>query len=226
LSTEGSLMDAAVFASPLDSKTRLAELGLEERHLLEPARRGLLAWASCTPNHPQLFPSFYAWAQTVAALREGLLPLGWQRSEEAGLALVVNPSGSMAISVATGDEATGRAEDHPSTKSSKGPKTVDLITINKYQASLFPRDDYLSENLKALKDRTTWILLFCRDTVARELRCELSRPIAMDPEDRRVDEWLERIILTATPFDDDMVDFPVDNRPSAPAIDVEIKKRA
>ena len=45
--------------------------------------------------------------EAVAALREGLLPLGWTRSDEKNYALVIHPMASMAINVASGDLGTG-----------------------------------------------------------------------------------------------------------------------
>ena len=40
---------------------------------------------------------------------------------------MINPAGTVAIAVATGDDATGRAEFQPTTKSSKGPSTVSAL---------------------------------------------------------------------------------------------------
>lgn len=45
-------------------------------------------------------------------------------------------------------------------------------------------------------------------------------------EEGYVDEWYERIILTATPFDGDPSKLTEPKGPSSPEIVVEIKKRA
>src|SRR6185369_4498686 len=95
---------------PGDVRQRLAALGLEEEALKDTVRRGQLAFVSCTANHPPQFPGMAAWAETVRALREYLVPLGWQRSNDNNYALVVDSDGVVAIAVATGNESTGRGD--------------------------------------------------------------------------------------------------------------------
>jgi hypothetical protein len=212
-----------VFATHGQVTDRLVELGLDEAVLVQAIRRGFAAWASCTPNHPALLPGILAWGETVSALREQLSQRGWQRSDEGNLPLVINRAGSISISVATGDESTGRSDDSPCTKASKGPKTADAVAVNQHQLSLFPHLAPLPSNLLSQKDRTLWFLLIHRDVNAREMRCELSRPINMNPEGR-VDGWVERIVLGTLPFGGDMVDIPHGND-LGPDLVVEIARR-
>lgn len=122
-----------------DVRSRLADLGLEETSIAEVVRRGYGVFISATANDPPLFPGFAAWAQMVRALREYLLPQQWERSDENNYSLVINPAGTVAIAVATGDDATGTTNANPTTKSSKGPSTVEAVTSNQFQLSLdFP----------------------------------------------------------------------------------------
>ena len=79
--------------------------------------------------------------RVVCALREELVPRGWERSNDANLPLVVNGNGTVAISVATGDEETGMKEGAPCTSSAKGPKTALAILENLGQGVLFPSQD-------------------------------------------------------------------------------------
>lgn len=213
-----------VRVEPWDVNKRLFELGIKEEHLLHAAERGFTAWASCTANHPLAIPGLLAWGETVCALRERLIPMGWERTDEQNWPLVVNSDGTIALSVATGNEDTGRKDGVPVTASAKGPRTISAIVANQ-NLSLFPEMMPSAESLKAT-GRETWLLLVYRDTDAREMRCELSRPIGVDSEDR-VDGWAERIILTPRPFDgveDTLVDDG--NGPQSPEITVEIKRRA
>src|SRR2546428_268164 len=106
-----------------DIRSRLAELGLEEEPLRDAIRRGQLAFLSCTPNHPPPFPGMSAWAETVCALREYVIPIGWRRSNDNNYALSIDPSGQIAIAVATGNDGTGRVDATPSTNARKGPST-------------------------------------------------------------------------------------------------------
>lgn len=92
---------------PDDVKARLASMGLTDEPLLHAARRWYLSWISFTANHPAFAIGIAAWMEAVAALREGLLPLGWVRSDERNYALVIHPDGSMAINIASGDAGTG-----------------------------------------------------------------------------------------------------------------------
>lgn len=214
----------SIYVESWDVNRRLAELGIKEEDLLQAAERGFTAWASCTANHPPAIPGLFAWGETICALRERLIPLGWERKDEQNWPLVVNREGSVALSVATGNEDTGRKDKDPVTASAKGPRTISAIVANQ-NLPLFPEMLPTAESLKAT-GRATWLLLVCRDSDAREMRCELSRPIGMDSEDR-VDGWAERIILSPRPFDgieDTLVGGG--NGPQSPEITVEIKRRA
>ena len=214
----------SIYVESWDVNRRLAELGIKEEDLLQAAERGFTAWASCTANHPPAIPGLFAWGETICALRERLIPLGWERQDEQNWPLGVNRDGNIALSVATGNEDTGRKDKDPVTASAKGPRTISAIVVNQ-NLPLFPEMLPSAESLKA-KGRATWLLLVYRDTDAREMRCELSRPIGMDSEDR-VDGWAERIILSTRPFDgieDSLVGGG--NGPQSPEITLEIKRRA
>jgi hypothetical protein len=217
-------LPASVYEQSWHVNKRLADLGLEEPDLLQPAERGFSAWASCTANHPPAIPGLWAWGETVCALGERLIPLGWERRNESNWPLVINKSGTIALSVATGNEDTGRKDSDPLTASAKGPRTVNAIVANQRQL-VFPEMLPPVESLNA-PGRATWLLLVYRDLDAREMRCELSRPISMDAEGR-VDGWAERIILKPRPFDGigDVL-AGGNNGPQSPEIRVEIKRRA
>lgn len=212
-----------IYAEDGAIEDRLAQLGLEEDRLTEIVRRGYVAFASCTPNDPPLYPGFSAWAAMVRGLREYLLP-AWSRCDENNYSLVVNPSDTMAIAVATGDDATGRIDVSPTTKSSKGPSTADAVSSNQLQLEL----PYIFDSAPATADdgapeekRITWIFLVHR--ARDEVRCELSLPTSMGT-DGRVDKWRERIILKAFPTDPEVIEI----RPPQPLpdISVDVKRRA
>lgn len=200
---------------------RLSQLGVEESALVEIVRRGYLAFASCTPNDPPLYPGFSAWASMVRGLREYLLP-EWERSDENNYSLVINPEGTVAIAVATGDENTGRVEAMPTTKSSKGPSTVEVVTSNQSQLELPYFPPVPAPARAGEEQRMTWILLAHR--AQGEVRCELSLPTSMGV-DGRVDGWRERIILKSIPTDPEALEIPAP-QPNQPDIDVDVKRRA
>src|SRR6266851_8847821 len=122
---EGRDMKNLQIYSALDEvSSRLAELGVRQEVLRESVQRGHAAWASCTPNHPAPFPGISAWAETVNAVRELLIPEGWTRSDSGNLPMTVDKAGRVCIAVSTGDEDTGRRDGSPCTRSSKGPRTA------------------------------------------------------------------------------------------------------
>ncbi len=188
-------------------------MGLTEDPLLHTAHRWYLSRVSFTPNHPRFGIGIAAWMEGVAALREGLLPDGWTRSDERNYALVVDPGNSIAINVATGDSGTGRPNANVSNRAPKGIATADAISANQAQLEL----PLPVPALHAHGDDgpMTWFLLLHQSTT--EVRCELSLPSQIS-EDGRITSWQERIMLPTTPLDDaeleieslDTADFVID----------------
>jgi hypothetical protein len=206
-----------------DVDSRLADLGLNEALLAEVVRQGYVAFISCSPNDPPFFPGFSAWASMVRSLREYLLP-AWERSDDNNYSLVVNVAGTVAIAVATGDEATGRRGETPTTKSSKGPSTSGAVNLNQMQLALTIEGTTVPTVSTSDHDaapRMTWILLVHR--AANEVRCELSLPSSMGA-DGRVDRWEERIILKAIPTDPAFME--ITPPPQLPDITIDVKRRA
>lgn len=209
-----------------DVESRLAQLGLEEDRVTQIVKRGYVAFASCTPNDPPLYPGFSAWATMVRALREYLLPEGWNRCDENNYSLVINPTGNVAIAVATGDDATGRKDTQPTTKSSKGPSTAEAVISNQLQLDFgFPLIEVpvSARPASSEEQRMTWILLVHRSQ--GEVRCELSLPTSMGV-DGRVDGWRERIILGSIPTDLSPLEIMPPSPPDQPDINVDVKRRA
>lgn len=240
----GASTTATVYAEPWHARNRLAELGLDEELLLEAVQVGFSARVSCTPHHPPGAPGYFGLAETVRTLRDRLTPKGWTPINESNLPLVISQERGVALAVSTGSKATGVKEGAPRTGSTKGPMTDRAVLVNQLelfadtgiiidferQRRLFSESEMMtgepSENTLQLETRTTWILLVYCDIEAQKVRCELSCPIRMN-DDGYVDEWKERIILTATPFDGiDPSRITEPKGPSSPEIRVEIKKRA
>ena len=118
----------------------LTELGLTNEILREAILTGEAARDNCTANDPPSAPGFAAWARTVRALREILLPNNWSKNDDNNLSTVVSPDGSFAIAVVTGDEGSGQAGAKPQTKYPKGPATIAVIDkINTISTSRLKR---------------------------------------------------------------------------------------
>jgi len=216
---------ALIRSEPWDINKRLMELGLKRENLERAAERGLAGFLSCTANHPCAVPGIWAWAETICALGEQHIPLGWRRLDESNWPLIVNKAGSVAVSVASGNEDTGRDGDRdPLTTSAKGPRTISAIATNRRQLNLFGEVLPSAESLTT-PGRQTWLLLVHRDIGSREMRCELSRPVSIDPRGR-INLWAERIILKPRSFDGiGAAILDGENGPQSPEIKVEIKRR-
>lgn len=220
-------MKTAIHTEPEGRSSRLSELKLDEATISEAVQAGFMQWATCTANHPPSFPGFSAWSETVKVLRDRLLPCGWLRSNEANLPFTINSAGTVAIAVATGDESTGEADFTPCTRSRKGPRTRKAVAVNNRQLTLFPIE-VTPEELALLQGegrRMTWLLLFYRDEIKREVRFELSRPTKIN-KDEKVDGWIERILFRPFPFDGDVVEIPRIQSPNDGAINIEIRRKA
>jgi hypothetical protein len=208
----GGSVEQQVFIQPFEVEDRLKHLGLTEQLLLDPVRRGFFAWLNCTQNHPPAFPGIMAWGEANCGLREGLLPLGWERYNDRNLPLTINRDTGVALTVSSGDECTGIEGMVPRTRNPKGVTMKEATSSNRAQLGLFSDMDAPPDptDLEAIEEWSTWLLLTYRDSVSRTVRCELSRPIAIGI-DGRVDGWAERIILGSIPFDGDEVSLARDN---------------
>lgn len=195
----------------------LATLGLRREPLVEAIRAGYLARASCTANDAPFYPAISQWNRTVRVLREKLLIEGWSKSDDGNYCVVISPDASIAIAAASGCENTGNPNLLPTTRSAKGPNTVDAVLVNAMQLHLPgivqpPRSE-------AVDGRVTWLLLFHCDE--RELRAELSLPASMG-DDGRPNAWKERIILPAIPLDPILPDVAPD---FGPDFEIDVKRR-
>lgn len=207
-----------LFDSPEEIASRLEQLGVNEGALREAIYQGHLQRTRLTLNHPVIYHGLNMWGEVVAALREQLRPLGWVREDIGSYSLTVHDELKLAISAASGDEATGNSSAHPSNRSRKGRNTVEAIEANR-QLELFeqfPPDDQVEEG------KQTWVLMHHTDTSRGEIRVELSRPSSIG-KDGKITEWAERIILNSIPFDDDLVEIYA---PNGPDIDIDIRRKA
>lgn len=197
---------------PFEVTDSLAELGLTSEIIEYSIRRGELARDSCTKNDPPSAPGFDAWSKSVRALRDSLIPKGWERDDTQNFSTVVSPNKEIAIAVATGDAGTGDVNSEPHTKYPKGEAAKSAVETN--QLYLFPQD-----KPKAEKKRATWFLLKRR--VGDTVFSELSLP-AVITEEGHIVKWAARIILNPILID---ANFEVEDDSSLDEIDVPVFRR-
>jgi hypothetical protein len=182
-------MRTVVYRKPSEVTDTLAGLDLSFEILRDAMLAGETARDSCSANDPRNAPGFDAWARTVRSLRGQLVTHGWTPDDEDGLPSIISPAGDVAIVVATGDQATGKADDWPKTKYRNGPARIVVVERNRNQLHLF--DPRQKEKVKVPKLKT-YFLLRCR--IEDMVYSELSIPASIG-DDGRVDEWIERVIL-------------------------------
>lgn len=179
---------------------QLASLGIPLGVLEDAARVGEFARDNCSTYHPLSFRGTASWADTIRALAESLVGLGWTRQDPSGLPLLVSPDGSNAISVQLGDELTAHRHALPRTKYPKGDATREAVRAN---SSLpLPGMEYLmpKEKFKVLsRQYSVWFFLRHRIEGSDRVKLELSKP--RDLTDGGIaDDWSLRIILGNVPL--------------------------
>lgn len=219
-------MKINIYCEELNTQERLAQLNLTEVALLEAVKNGYLARTKLTKNHPRIYWGYMTWAETVAGLREALLPLGWGKSSKGNYELAIHEELNLAIAVVTGDEGSGFPHATPSNKRPKGKNTIEAIGVNnqmdlidEFVEPASESDDFIPESLVCNNNFQTWILLY--HFAENEIRCELSLPSEIE-DDGIIKGWKERIILTAIPLGEP----PIEIRPiESQDIDIEIKRK-
>lgn len=210
---------AQIHDNPYSIEPSLAKLGLDMKILQEAVKCGQAARNTATRHDPPNAGGLLAYIHTVRALRDYLVPQGWVSCSTDNFALTVNPQTSIAVAVAGGDEDTGRSEGSPRTRNAKGQRTARVIANN--QLDLFNDTTPASaiDDEEADPVCQTWVLLYHADE--REVRAELSLPIAMDDRGR-VSGWRVRHILSAIPLDP--TPAPI-NPDYGPNLDITVKRR-
>jgi hypothetical protein len=220
-------LEEAVWFNPRDVRLRLDRLGLKVDPLQNVVRGGYIARISRTENDSPIAPGLYQWNETVRMLREYGVGLGWGRNNDNGLPTIINPEGTIAICVSSGDEKTGIATATPGTKHKKGPRTAAFVTSNQMQLALGEYITmqkgpvYSSVDGRAL---ATWTLLFFPDHESEEIRSELSLPIFIASGD--INGWSERIILPAIPLDGGDGFKRMSDPDFGPDVDIDIRRLA
>src|SRR4051812_10109470 len=95
---------ARTFNEPHEVATRLAALGLSEEQMRHAIDRGVAERRSCTRFDPPSYPGIVQWARTHRALRESLVPDGWEANDAGNFSTVISPDQLSAITISTGND--------------------------------------------------------------------------------------------------------------------------
>lgn len=200
-----------------EALAEMTALGVTREELEDAVSVGEYARDNCTPFHPRSSAGTVAWSDTRATLARSLSLHGWKFEDDDGLALIVHPSGTHAISVQIGDEETGlkRHGYGPKLKHPKGSAMRDVVDGNDTQQSLFGNDVSPPKTIRVpIGDCKIWFLL--RHRAERvdgggDVRIELSLPRSVS-DSGMVTDWLTRIIVGPVET------TPAPQAPSVPSI--------
>src|SRR6202161_4155574 len=188
-------------ASPEPMST-LAGIGLAWETLLASVRAGHEEASRCTKNDVVLREGFLRWATPLRHLGDEYVPQGWTRERPGGFELLVNPTRSLAITVAPGNTNTG-TETMPSTRIERGPLTGQAVARNRDQLRFGAEISPHFEN-EAIPDMAIWLLLHYVDEDQEEIRVELSFPVEFTKTARTergfVTRFEPRLVLAPIPL--------------------------
>src|SRR5665213_2605347 len=171
---------------------RLADLGLSTEILERVVRRADAEASTCTALDPPILTGLLRWGRGTRFLREELVPLGWRFDNPRNLPRTIEPNGTFAIVVTSGDESTGLVDFTPTTKYPKGFATIEAVETNEQLALDFGEVASPQTPLDVdPRDRLTWLMLFHIEPDG--FRVELSLPDAI--VEGWITSWEERIIL-------------------------------
>jgi hypothetical protein len=214
-----------------DAEPVLRSMGLSGSIMQDICRRGLAQYLTATPFHPVNAPGTFMYHGLVHAMRELLVPVGWEFAEES-LSFTFNSESSIALVVSSGNVHAGDRTQGPWFKYPKGPTTQAAIVGNAIQLGLFDgvpgfAEFVLPSTPKRVDFDTfkTWWLLHHVDLSKGEMRAELSLPVGVSSRGE-VSHWEIRIILEPIPFDEEPEADRIDNRGDGPDFEVEVRKKA
>lgn len=199
--------------------SRLEELfGLAIEQVQDVVMAGVHARTNGTRHHPKTFPGYAQWAETVRALRDVVVPLGWSATDKNNFPLCVHDERMLSVAVQTGDRETGTT-GIPSNRAPKGASTEQAVAVNMRQLSLFEAEE-IPVLPSAANDtgHIMWILLY--HVAHNEVRFELSLPSKM--VGGKIRSWQERIIFSAIPLDETQINFGDDD---GPEFDVSVERK-
>ena len=168
-------------------------------HLEREALRAALLFGehrrdSCTPNHPSIYPSIAAWAESSRKLRDDLPTKIWTKVERP-IPGILNASKRMLLAVAGGDENTGAASRTPKTSRAMGNAIIEAA----YRNRLGVLDlKFANSDESITQPPLVWFLL--RHRRGNRIVAELSIPDAIG-NDRKIIGWAQRVILDPIDLD-------------------------
>lgn len=210
-------MLSAKIVEPQDAGYQLAELGMGLDITDQVLMAGLIAYDGTSVLAPRTSAGYNFYTAVVEQLREELIPLGWELSDEQNFALIISPDKKIRIACCHGSDRTGKkiaGDKGPTTRSKRGPRTIASIQANSQRGQAafgFITEPIIGE---------TWFLLHHRE--GDVLFAELSLPGSFSSLTGKPDGWILRIILPKIMIGDVR---DADTTPEGPDYDYYLERR-
>jgi hypothetical protein len=201
---------------PTTAARRLLWMGVKGEDCREALSIGYQHASTCTSNHPLSLAGFDAWGWSLGHLRELLIQRGgWTIDRTGNFETVLNESEGIAIAVVAGDSGTGLANGFPPrTRTPRGPATERAVEHNQLNLlGAVQNEGHLQ----------TWLLMHFLDSMASEIRAELSLP--NDISQKVIDSWEERILFEPIPYGGNALAAPLPVQPEE-SVDVDVRRKA
>jgi len=174
-----------IYEEPIRIDSRLTSLGLDRGRLVRVALQALGARNDAVSIDPVNAAGLLAYIYGTRAIREYLLPKGWQMDRSQNIEATVDPTSGTRLIYQNCDLCCVRSRE-PRTISTKGLATSQLL--DQRNGDLFP--ELLEEQLQEASGKVWFLCVSMNDD---DVRAELSCPTKL--EGKQFSDFRERIFL-------------------------------
>ena len=174
---------AVIFQESETIDEKLAGFDITQKELIDVALEAIAHRNHATPLHPLNAPGMFSYMWGTKALRQILLPKGWEIDRTNGVEAVSNSRLNKSIIFQNVDYACGGSD--PVALSAKGDGSKSLVANNPYMFEYMQQEDDLNAN------KSVWF--FCVSSEGEGLRAELSLPKSIDKG--QFSSFIERIFI-------------------------------
>ena len=156
-----------------DVDSRLSQLGLKRKELVDVVKACVTQHAFCSDNDPPNARGFESWRWGVRKLREIYRAQGWEKDDTRGFSTLVNRERKIRVAVMNADGGAGTLDEVPQNRSRKGAASEEVAAINMQLELGGAGWAPLPEYEQGFEGYTTWHL--CIYISGDVVRAELSR---------------------------------------------------
>jgi hypothetical protein len=176
---------------PPQDQHPLEAMGVTHSLIKSCLEAGFNETTTCTANHPTAYAGQKFYGEVTYQITTKLKLLGWTLSHDSNMHKLVSPCGMKNLIVYSGCPSTGLKGQTPSNRNKKGRGFTQAVEANGSMPLLTLLNPDTNEPLRKPSGIETWVLLYFYDSEESVIRCELSRPKAINNKGH-IDQWLSR----------------------------------